>query len=178
MSKSRKAPPRTTPAIVASGRVEFGREGDAITALKRGHINKPDLERHFFPEKYQRRLVREEAERARAAEQARLEVREEWERTHVPEQARLEVPDGQVKSPPGKVVPKQLNDRDREGARRAVADPDKYPQMSAREVAAYLGLSLSTVYEHPNLKRVKYKNTSKVVFDTRSVITLKNSSLE
>jgi hypothetical protein len=60
-------------------------------------------------------------------------------------------------------------------AERAIADPGRYPRMTAEEVMAYLCLSPSAVYEHRKLERVSTGGRA-VRFTTLSVKAIIDSS--
>jgi hypothetical protein len=66
------------------------------------------------------------------------------------------------------------DDHDVTMASRKLADPSKYPRMNAREVAAALGISLKSVYEHPGLEEVA-TGTRRRLWSTESVRALINS---
>jgi hypothetical protein len=70
-----------------------------------------------------------------------------------------------------------VRDRDRQMAKIKTENPARYPRMTAREAAAALQLSKSAIYEHPLLERAG-TGASKVLFTTKSVLAVKNSSPE
>ena len=69
------------------------------------------------------------------------------------------------------------SDRDIQMANRKCADPSKYPTMTAREIAARVGISLQSVYEHPGLEKVN-TGTRKRLWTTVSVNALQTSPVE
>jgi hypothetical protein len=60
-------------------------------------------------------------------------------------------------------------------ADKRLADPVTYPCMSALEIAAALGISLSAVYEHPGLIRFNTGNRKRL-WTTLSVIAVRDST--
>jgi hypothetical protein len=73
--------------------------------------------------------------------------------------------------------PQPASDRHLDMAHRKVANPERYPHMNAHEVAAALGISRKSVYEHKGLERVA-TGTKKVLWSTKSVIAVKDSPPE
>jgi hypothetical protein len=67
-----------------------------------------------------------------------------------------------------------VTEQDRVLANKKISDQAKYPHMTAREIKAAVGISLSAVYEHPDLEKVS-TGTRKRLWTTESVIKLKNS---
>jgi len=68
----------------------------------------------------------------------------------------------------------QITDQDRNSAQRKLKDPSKYPYMTAREVAAALGISIKSVYEHSEIARFR-TGTRKCLWTTESVLAVRNS---
>ena len=70
--------------------------------------------------------------------------------------------------------PGQITDQDRANAQCKLSDPSKFPHMTAREVAAALGISIKAVYEHPRIEEFP-TGIGKRLWTTRSVLALINS---
>jgi len=66
------------------------------------------------------------------------------------------------------------DENDARVARSKLSDPSKYPHMTARQVAAALGISIKTVYDHSELEEFP-TGTRKRLWTTVSVIAVKNS---
>src|SRR5579864_7959542 len=110
---------------------------------------------------------------------ARLRIAEEnvslEEKTAELEQASLSLPAGKRgRTAHGTREKRKLSGLDYASASRKVSDQTKYPTMTAREIAAHLGIGVNTVYEHPNLEAVS-TGTRKRLWTTKSVIAVKNS---
>ncbi len=71
----------------------------------------------------------------------------------------------------------QPNDHDLTMANRKLSDPSKYTSMNAREIAAALGISRKSVYEHEGLEKVG-TGTRRRLWTTESVKAIKNSPPE
>ena len=68
----------------------------------------------------------------------------------------------------------QITDQDRVCAERKLRDQSKYPSMTAREVAAVLGISRNAVYDHPLLEKHPTGNRRRL-YTTASGLVVLNS---
>jgi len=73
-----------------------------------------------------------------------------------------------------KKLTRLITNHDRADAKRILGDPSKYPYMTAREVAAALGISTKAVYEHPRIEKFATGNRSRR-WTTASVLAIINS---
>jgi hypothetical protein len=71
----------------------------------------------------------------------------------------------------------ESTDKDLKMANIKMADPVKYPRMTAKEAMAALGLSRSAIYDHRTIERASTGNKS-VRFTTQSILNTRNSPPE